>query len=242
MSHRSPEPEERESVPPALAALFAVLDEPGALAPHDEQAARAQVNAALDQALGVRRRSASRRLPRVWLVAAMVFGAGGVLAAVGHQYLLASSTREAAGEAVVRGTSNSHPAPPTEDSAAPSNSSAAGAVTAVERETVGSPVATEKASGLAKEPNPDLLAEANRLRRAGQTAEAVRVYLRVVTQSPSTQSAYVARVAAGQLLITASPKRALTLFREAHKSRPNGPLEREIQLGIERASTSAPQK
>lgn len=261
MSHPSPEPEERESVPPALATLFAALNEPGALAPHDERAARAQVRAALDQtsddalgdAWGERRRRPSRRLPHVWLVAAMVLGAGGVLAAVGRQYWGASSAPNAAkppsetavngrGETTAKGASGVHAAPPKHDAPAQSGAPAAVTTPAVETAVLGAPAASEKTSALGSRPSPDLLADANRARRAGQTAEAVRLYLSVVTQSPSSESAYVARVAAGQLLLTDSPKRALSLFREAHKRRPNGPLEREIQLGIARASKTAPHK
>lgn len=265
MSHLSPDPEERESVPPALAALFAALDEPGALAAHDQAAARAQVRAALDQtlgntlrdavgdAVGKRRRRPSRRPPQVWLIAALVLGAGGVLAAVGQQYWRASGAPDAAkppretatsrpGETIAKGTSGVHAAPPKPDVAAAGSTPAAVTTPTVETEKLGAPADSEKAPAPAYKTSPDLLAEANRSRRAGQTAEAVRLYLRVVTQSPASESAYVARVAAGQLLLTASPTRALSLFREAHESRPNGPLEREIQLGIARASKAAPRK
>lgn len=260
MTNPSSNPEERDSVPPELARLFATLSEPGACVPHDEQGSRATIKAVLDQALAggapngarVRVKSPSRKFKPVWLVAAFVFAGGGVLAAVGRQYWAQERSDEQrhtgqagaeahaaeprsvpAGSVSERETLPVSPtfehAPPTlapEQPVAPSELSAPSATH----------TSDAKSSTLTNRSGPDLLAEANRLRRRGEVAQAVRVYLRVAEQAPSSQSAYVARVAAGQLLVSSSPKQALLLFRQAHKGRPNGPLEREIRQGIEQAT------
>lgn len=262
MTSPSPEPEQRDSVPPPLSRLFAALNEPGALTHHDEDQARALIKAALDEALEgstpndrTRRRAKvkGRKFVRVWLMAAFVFAAGGVLAAVGRQYWAAQRAVEDAGQRAAGGEHGASETRSNSDHAAPSVSpiqDPAPSNPAVERaapparpdDSRTTPTPEGNSQAPSSNTGKDLLAEANRLRRSGRLAEAVRVYSRVVERAPSSQSAYVARVAAAQLLLGSAPEQALVLFRQAHKSRPTGPLEREIQRGIEQATKRAPRQ
>lgn len=83
---------------------------------------------------------------------------------------------------------------------------------------------------------PDLLAEANRLRRAGSYGEAEATYRRIVQLSPRSREAHVARVAAAGLRLDRlnDPQGAARMYREA--SRGSGGLAAEATFGLARAS------
>lgn len=84
----------------------------------------------------------------------------------------------------------------------------------------------------------DLLAEANRLRRAGAYAQAEATYRRVVATSPGAREAHVARVAAAGLRLDrlGDAQGAARLYREAMRGR--GALAAEATFGYARASRS----
>ena len=83
---------------------------------------------------------------------------------------------------------------------------------------------------------PDLLAEANRLRRSGSYAQAEATYRRVVALNPRGREAHVARVAAAGLRLERlnDPGGAARLYRDA--ARGSGGLAAEATFGLARAS------
>jgi TolA-binding protein len=82
----------------------------------------------------------------------------------------------------------------------------------------------------------DLLAEANRLRRAGSYREAESTYRRIVSLSPRSREAHVARVAAASIRLERlnDPRGAASLYREAQRG--SGGLAAEATFGLARAS------
>lgn len=84
---------------------------------------------------------------------------------------------------------------------------------------------------------PDLLAQANELRRARNYRAAERTYLQVAARYGSSGSAYVARVAAASLRLEhlSNPRGAVALYREALRHRPGGNLDAEARYGLARA-------
>jgi hypothetical protein len=83
---------------------------------------------------------------------------------------------------------------------------------------------------------PDLLAEANRLRRSGSYAQAEATYRQVVQLNPRGREAHVARVAAASLRLDRlnDPAGAASLYRQA--ARGSGGLAAEATFGLARAS------
>lgn len=80
----------------------------------------------------------------------------------------------------------------------------------------------------------DLLRIANERRRKQRFAEALQIYQQIVQQDPTSEEGYVARVAAGGLLLEKKkqPQAALRMFRSALRTRPQGTLAEEARLGI----------
>lgn len=80
----------------------------------------------------------------------------------------------------------------------------------------------------------DLLRMANDRRRKKRFAEALQIYQQIVQQDPSSEEGYVARVAAGGLLLEKKkqPQAALRMFRSALRARPYGSLTEEARLGV----------
>lgn len=84
----------------------------------------------------------------------------------------------------------------------------------------------------AVEPPADLLAEANRLRRAGDLPAAEATYLKIVRTQPSSSAAYVARVAVGKLRLATAPQRAVEILQQARAGMPGGPLDVEVRQAL----------
>jgi tetratricopeptide (TPR) repeat protein len=80
----------------------------------------------------------------------------------------------------------------------------------------------------------ELLAEANALRAQRRWADAERVYATLLRTHRGTSDAYAAMIAAASLRLEKlrNPRGALTLYRQALRSRPRGHLAEEARLGI----------
>ncbi|MFO0577493.1 MAG: tetratricopeptide repeat protein [Polyangia bacterium] len=101
------------------------------------------------------------------------------------------------------------------------------------------PAADERAAATRRRPSPpreaaDLLHQANERRRQQRFPEALRLYQQLLDAHPRSDEAYVARVAAGSLLLDRlhSPQAALKQFKRALRDRPTGPLSEEARLGL----------
>lgn len=108
---------------------------------------------------------------------------------------------------------------------------------AVDRESV-SPDTSSTRSTSAKRTSlrstQDLLRMASERRRQKRFAEALQIYLQIVQQDPSSEESYVAKLAAGGLLLEKKkqPQSALRMFRSALRLRPQGTLTEEARMGI----------
>lgn len=80
----------------------------------------------------------------------------------------------------------------------------------------------------------DLLHQASERRRQQRFPEALRLYQQLYDGHPHSDEAYVARVAAGSLLLDRmhDPQAALRQFKRALRERPAGPLSEEARLGL----------
>ncbi len=83
----------------------------------------------------------------------------------------------------------------------------------------------------------DLLRRANERRAAGGWREAEMLYQRVIRSYPGTDSAYVARVASGELRLQhlGDAQGALRQFQQALRMQPHGVLSEEARHGVAEA-------
>ncbi|WP_224367366.1 tetratricopeptide repeat protein [Hyalangium versicolor] len=98
------------------------------------------------------------------------------------------------------------------------------------------PVVKPRPAAPASEPE-DLLRLANERRAAGKWRDAESLYLRIIQSHPGSGSAYVARVASGELRLQhlQDAQGALRQFQQALRMQPQGALSEEARHGVAEA-------
>ena len=214
---------------PALRELLPPLDDqPGPAQPMTGAAQGALIDAAL---------ATTHPPPLLWTRRLFVLGGSAAVVAAGAAAF--RLTRRAPARAPLPGPAPvSGPAAPSvaaPASSAPPESVAAPA--AIRADT--SPAPEDRAAPVRKRASSpreaaDLLHQANERRRQQRFPEALRLYLQILDGHPHSDEAYVARVAAGSLLLDRlhQPQAALKQFKKALRERPSGPLSEEARLGL----------
>jgi tetratricopeptide (TPR) repeat protein len=228
-----------QQAPPALPELLPPLD--------DQQGPAEPISAAAQGAMIQAALTASPPPPILWTRRLFLLGSAAVVAAGAAGYGLTRRARTAseipqpaAPQPAALQPSSLQPAAaqpadtPQAVMAAPSHPAAEPAIVPSEPaapEERAAPV-RKRASGPREVA--DLLHQANERRRQQRFSEALRLYQQILDGHPHSDEAYVARVAAGSLLLDRmhSPQAALKQFKRALRERPSGSLSEEARLGL----------
>lgn len=215
--------------PSALPDLLPPLDDqPGPAEPTSAAAQGAMIQAAL---------AAAPPPPILWTRRLFLLGGAAVVVSGAAGYQL---TRRARPVSQIAPPAAPQPAAP-QPAVPPQVVAAAPPVPTMEPTTADSDAAApeERAAPVRKRASSpreaaDLLHIANERRRQRRFPEALRLYQQILEGHPHSDEAYVARLAAGSLLLDRlhAPQAALKQFKRALRDRPSGSLSEEARLGL----------
>lgn len=223
-----------QQAPPGLPELLPPLD--------DQQGPAEPISAAAQGAMIQAALTASPPPPLLWTRRLFLLGGAAVVAVGAAGYGLKRRANTASESPLPAVPQAAAPQPAAaQPAAAPQGAAAAPPPQAADPATAAPDPAApeERAAPLRKKASSpreaaDLLHQANERRRQQRFSEALRLYQQILDGHQHSDEAYVARVAAGSLLLDRmhAPQAALKQFKRALRERPSGSLSEEARLGL----------